>query len=258
MFKKYLSIVSLSLMLAMFSSVSHAICVVNLPFIPAPGGLTYGSQSTVTGGCFGTIAGGGGVATSSMMQSYGNGYGSATSNLGTGILTAYAATTSSSGNKIWSAADFWDTLTFSGLPIGGTMLTAMFTLTGSFTGSGAGSGYIDVNGVSAASFSASASSPLPSSISASFLAENGVPIQIGAALEAVAGDFYTGALGTADLMDPPTFSILAPSGTTYTSASNQFVNVTSVPEPATLGLLNLGLAAMTSVAYRRKSPWMLG
>ena len=253
MIKKYLPIVSLSLMLGMFSGVSHAICVISLPYIPAPGGPTYGSEATVKNGCFGTIAGGGGMATSSMTQNFAVGSsGNATSNLGTGVLTAYAA----SGNTIWSASNFWDTLTFSGLPTGGTMLTAMFTLTGSFTGSGVGSGDISVNGVSAASFSASSSSPLPSSISASFLALNGAPIQIGADLLSVAGD-STGALGTANL-NPGTFSILAPSGTTFTSASTLFVNVTPVPVPASLGLLSLGLAAITGVACCSKSPRMLG
>ena len=250
--KKYLAIVSLSLMLGMFSGLSHAICIVTLPFIPAPGGPAYGSEATVTTSCFTPIAGGGGVTTSSMTNTFSIGSGSATSNLSTGLLTAYATTTSSSGNNIWSASNFWDTLTFSGLPTGGTMLTAMFTLTGSFTGSGVGSGFINVNGASAASFSASSSSPLPSSISASFLVLNGTPIQIGAGLLTVAGDFNTGALGTANL-NPATFSILAPSGATFTSASTKFVNVTTVPLPASLGLLSLGLAAITGVARRGKS-----
>ena len=249
--KKYLAIVSLSLMLGMFSGISHAITVCAiLPFIPAPGsGPAYGSEALA--GC-GTQAGGGGVTTSSMTNTSTFGSGSAASNLSTGVLTAYAATTSVSGNTILSASNFWDTLTFSGLPTGGTMLTAMFTLTGSFTGSGVGSGLISVNGVSAASFSAGSSSPLPSSISASFLALNGTPIQIGAGLSSSAGSFTTGALGTAKL-NPATFSILAPSGTTFTSASTQFVNVTTVPLPASLGLLSLGLAAITGVARRGKS-----
>ena len=250
--KKYLAIVSLSLMLGMFSGISHATCIISLPFIPAPGGPAYGSEATVTTGCFTPIAGGGGVTTSSMTNTFSIGSGSATSNLSTGVLTAYAATTS--GNSIWSASNFWDTLTFSGLPTGGTMLTAMFTLTGSFTGSSVGSGLISVNGISAASFSAgsSSSSPLPSSISVNFLALNGTPIQIGAELYTNAGSYNQGALGTAKL-NPATFSILAPSGTTFTSASTQFVNVTTVPLPASLGLLSLGLAAITGVARRSKS-----
>ncbi len=241
--------------LALFSSMAQAICVINLPYDPGPGGLGYGAETAVTNTCGSPIDGGAGMTSSSTVATplpYYSGSGSATANLNTGILTSYSAATS--GGSAYSGALLWDTFSFSGLPASGAMLTATLTLTGSMSGSGSWNASIGLNGgITNTYASGDSSTPIPGSISLSFLAQNGTPVELSANLQTQAGGYPTYAAGVANLMDPPTFSILTPYGTTYTSASGQFLNVQAVPEPETYGMMLAGLGLMGFMMHRKKS-----
>ena len=142
------------------------------------------------------------------------------------------------------SASLWDTLTFSGLPAAGAVLTETFTLTGNLTGSAQASARIQVgadyaNPQAQGQLNLSSATPLPTTLSVPFTAYNGVPLLFFAALYG-----NNGAGSTLDLLDPPTFSITVPQGVSYTSASGVFGNVGVVPEPAPALLLLLGLAGM--------------
>jgi len=222
---------------------AHAICVINSFYDTS---ASYGAAVDVRHfGCANNIVGGGGFTSASDS----NVYGDASANLNSGVLTALAL-----GNG-YASSILWDTFTFNGLPAGGAMLTEMVALVGSITGDATGAVRLwQDDGDTTSYFQFSSDSGVPASVSYSFLAQNGTATKLGIELLAY-GNAY-GNPGIADLLDPPTFSILVPDGITYASASGQFANVfppsvNAVPEPAPYALLLLGLVAMGVSPSRR-------
>ena len=240
-------VLSLGAILIVFFAVTenaHAVCVINSPYDTS---ASYGAAVDVRHfGCANNIVGGGEITSASDSNIYGD----ASANLNSGVLTALAP-----GNG-YASSILWDTFTFNGLPSSGAMLTGALALVGSITGDSTGAVRFWRDGGDTVSyFQFNADTGVPASVSYSFLAENGMAMKLGVELLAY-GNAY-GNPGIADLLDPPTFSILVPDGVTYASASGQFANVfqpsvNAVPEPAPCALLLLGLVAM-GFSLRRRS-----
>ena len=224
------------------SSAAQAIC--RVPSVQYTGGA-FGAAAVNATGCSNPATDGGTGSTSAMVIDAPAAGLQSSANIASGVLTAY------SRNGFASAA-LWDTLTFSGLPGSGAMLTETLSLSGSMTGFA--SGYLDLqagtpyaSGSLQQGWSLSAGN-FPKSVSLTFEAHNGVPIMVYSAI------YANGSAGNvADLLDPPTFGITTPGGVTFTSASNVFQNVSPVPEPATWGMLIAGLAMFGAIRFKRRA-----
>ena len=173
----------------------------------------------------------------------------AEANLYQGTVGAYAqelATTSSTSNSTASAALLWDTLTFSGVS-GSAQAQLKLAVNGSFVNTGYGyagiaygtPGYISVT--SPISWTKLDGVTPSANLSMSFSIANNTPVEIGALVAAVANSDTSGA--TADLYDPPTVSLILPTGVTYTSASGVFLTA-PVPEPTDAALMVAGLGLL--------------
>ncbi len=197
-------------------------------------GSTFGAAAAAATGCFQPVVGGAGSLSAADSRLYT----SASADLRTGVLTTFAG---ASGQ--YPSAALWDTLTFSGLPAGGSTLTTSLSLTGGLTGSA--SAYIQLSAGASPDAGNTTTTALtkdyfPASVSHDFLAQNGVPYLLFAGMSGSSNS------GTIDLLDPPTYSIGLPAGVTFTSASGVFTNVGAVPEPATALLWALaGLGLLT-------------
>jgi hypothetical protein len=218
---------------------AHATCPVT---IAGYGGGAFGTEAVAgPGGCFRTVFGGAGV-TSAADASGGM---SASANLATGVITAYS-------DAGIASSSLWDTVTFSGLPAAGGAVTEVLHLSGSMVDKSFGFADLDVGTGALGDFSSLGSqnflitsTDFPSEVSLSFWAHNGVPVLLLAALSADPVD------GIADLRDPPTFSLELDPGVTFTSASGVLDSVGSVPEPASLACMLLGLGLLGAAGKRR-------
>lgn len=248
MFKKSALFAGASILVLTSVQSAHAACVINPTFVTSS---AFGTAADAHPGCsFATIDGAGATSASATIDAYsGSAHSESYANLGTGVLTAL-----SSGTQIYAGAVLWDTFTFANLPEGGALLTSVLSLTGSMSGGGEGDVHLFAGDINTPGnyFSFSVAHPVPASVSFNFLAYNNVAIKIGVELEA----FVTGALGAgvADLKDPPTFSVVVPQATTFTSASGVFQNVlplAAVPEPSSYALLLGGLGVIGSAVRSR-------
>ena len=169
----------------------------------------------------------------------------------------------------------WDTLTFSGPGANsGLMGTIQLNISGSFQTAGQGSACLLVGiGLCNPLFHTplqtwpTLDSADPSEILTASFALNGLPVSISAGMYAQAKNPTVGTIiePIADLYDPPTLSLQLPAGVTFTSASGVFLTSTvsgspgntgggsgdTVPEPDSLPLLVMELAALFLVARRR-------
>ena len=252
--KVFLSAVGLAMVSA--ASPALAVCPINTSFDRT---LTFGAAADAHYRCGSAIVGGGGqfAASANFDRPLNDWHTRASAALGTGVLTAWASSsTSTENNPIYAAATFWDTFTFRGLPSGGGTLTSTLYLTGMVIGAAAeGTASFTVGNFFAnGSFNVFTSATgVPASVSYNFTAFDGVPIKLGAQLEA----YLNGPLARlADLEDPPTFAVVVPMGVTFTSSSGVFNNVVTSPVPEiptwTLMLAGLGLFAGVSRANRRR------
>ena len=169
--------------------------------------------------------------------------------LASGVLTAYAP-------EGIASASLWDTLTFSGLPSAGEDIMATLSLAGTLSGSsflladleaGTPADFTAGFPLTQTSYSSTAGPPLPTSISLTFLAQNGVA-------ETVFADILAnGVNGVADFADPPNLEIFAPLDVGIVTAGgfDNFGPATAVPEPSTWALMLTGFAAL-SLAWRRR------
>ena len=231
---------------------AQAVCAINTFFDRS---ATFGAAADAHYACSSTPNGGGGnlVASKTYDNNPNDWHTRATAALGAGTLTAWAgSSTSTASNPIYAASTLWDTFTFNGLPSGGATLVSTLFLTGSMTGTAASGDVIFTQGSNLAQqFNFTAASGVPTSVSYSFTAFNGVPIKLGVELEVL---LYGAGSGVADLEDPPTFSVVVPTGTTFTSASGVFSNVgpSPVPEMPTLLLTLAGLGLVAAARAKRR------
>ena len=221
---------------------AHAICPVTLA---GYGGGAFGSEAVASpGGCFRPIVGGIGISSATDSSDANGIVMSASANLSTGVLTAYATGGSASSS-------LWDTVTFSGLPAAGGTVTETLSLAGSMTNDAVGFINLDagtgINGdsysLANSEFTATASN-FPAEFTATFTAQNGVPVLVSASLDADAIN------GISDLSDPPIFRLDVGPGVTFTSASGVFGSASPVPEPGSLAFVLAGLALLGARARR--------
>lgn len=221
-------------LLAAWSSPSHALCIVTTADYA---GGPFGAQVVASPGtCFRTPVGGAGeqaVTESSTGRS-------ASADLSTGVITAW-----SKGGVV--SAAMWDTVTFSGLPAEGGLITAKLTLTGNIEPQALGWVRLAVaptadalnDPAHAVTQLIQSTDPFPSAVSLDFKAHNGDSLLVFTGLTA---DSYG---GLADLADPPTLRFVLPAQASFTSSSGVLMSVTpAVPEPASLLMMAVGLAVL--------------
>jgi hypothetical protein len=230
----------------LFSTSAHALCAV--PTAGFGGGL-FGASAVTAVACAGmpgNDTGGGSGFTTAMASSSSL---TASADLTTGVLTAYSPAGIAS-------ASLWDTFTFSGLPAGGAPIVATLSLAGTLTGTsfllanlqaGTPADFAAGFPLIQASFPDTGNSTLPTSISVTFDAMNGVQ-------ETVFADILAhGVNGVANFTDPPTLDIVFPLGVDVITAGgfNNFTLASSVPEPSTWALLLMGFAGLGIAGYRK-------
>jgi hypothetical protein len=207
-------------------------------------GGAYGAFAVTTTACFSNIDENGGTGfTTAAASSAGL---SSSANLASGVLTA----DSQSG---FASSSIWDSFTYTGLPDGGTTITATLSLPGTLTGSSNGIATLEegtltdgLTLVDSRFFNIATGEP--PSISLSFDVTNGAPVIVFAEIQ------VDGLDGVADLGDPPTLSLDVPKGASVTTASGVFDNFTSapVPEPSTWAMMLLGFLGLAYAATRRR------
>ncbi len=206
-------------------------------------GGAYGAYAVTTTACFTDIDENGGTGfTTAAASSVGL---SSSATLASGVLTA----DSQSG---FASSSIWDSFTYTGLPAGGTTITATLSVPGTLTGSSDGMAALEegtqtegLTLVDTVFFNNATGQPEP--LSLSFDVTNGAPVIVFAEIQ------VDGLNGVADLGDPPTLSLNLPEGASVTTASgvfDSFVTAT-VPEPSTWAMMLLGFAGLGYAAYRR-------
>jgi hypothetical protein len=207
-------------------------------------GGAYGAYAVTTTACFTDIDENGGTGfTTAAASSVGL---SSSATLASGVLTA----DSQSG---FASSSIWDSFTYTGLPAGGTTITATLSVPATLTGSSDGMATLEegtqtggLTLVDTVFFNNATGQPEP--LSLSFDVTNGAPVIVFAEIQ------VDGLDGVADLGDPPTLSLNLPKGASVTTASGVFDNFTSapVPEPSTWAMMLLGFAGLGFFGYRQR------
>jgi hypothetical protein len=233
----------------LLTGAAHALCAV--PTAGFGGGL-FGASAVTAEGCFVGVDQNGGagstIASAASTDSVSNLTLTASADLTTGVLTAYSP-------EGIASASLWDTFTFSGLPAGGASIVATLSLAGTLSGgsfltanleAGTPADFAAGFPLIEASFPAAGDASLPTTISVTFEAMNGVA-------ETVFADILAhGVDGVADFSDPPMLSVTLPAGVDVTTAGgfDNFAQNSAVPEPTTWALLLMGFVGLGLVGYR--------
>jgi hypothetical protein len=253
--KSVLYVFALALLVCLSSNVSNAAALYGVDI----SGCSFPSVNGAGTTSVSTPPGSGGVGTTSA---------AASSNLANGTISVTASALA--GHTCDVNADFYDTLTFTGIPSSGAMVTLSFPLAGSVVGSPSvgsnayGTVYLEVAGPNYPStqhiFAANSVSVgqtsgavgLPDTATISFLVFNGDIDEIYIQLVGTANG---GTAGASINLDPGLSLTLSCAPTCgYTSASGVFLSSTSsgtTPEPSSIALVFTGMLGLAG-ALRRK------